>query len=138
MEMTVLEARRKWIDYLKLPTTKKYKSKLESYIDVNERCCLGHGCHVLIPEQRGHSSTGVYYGGNYHYPPTSFVNMVGLTDQRGSYSDGVETEGCESLAEWNDDSYADVTPQEIGEFLEKHIMGGGPFKYLDEHGNVKE
>jgi hypothetical protein len=138
----ILENRRKWIDFLKLPDTKKGTGKLESSADNTARCCLGHACHVLIPETRKviefDNGEIVKYGEERSYAPYLLKNKLGLYDVAGSNDlriefqiGSYETRGC--LAAYNDGT--DITPQEIGAYLETVIEGGRftPFKPLIDY-----
>ena len=128
----ILENRRKWIDYLKQPTTKKGVDRLSNSRNTEERCCLGHACHVIgIPYDRENNT----FDSCWSYPPESLVEALGLWDRAGSCSSWqtyfLPGGKFRSLATWNDDS--DVTPQEIGAYLETVIEGGPetPFKPLE-------
>lgn len=136
----ILENRRKWIDYLKLPDTKKSAGRLENPVVPENRCCLGHACHVLIPELRKQSdeSFTVYYDDEMAYAPVSLKQKLGLYDRQGGnllydlFSIEPYAEQ-RSLSEFND--YTAITPQEIGAYLETVIEGGPktPFRPLSEY-----
>ena len=46
------EAWKKWMEVLRDPSSLKKIGVLESNVNPNARCCLGHACHALIPETR--------------------------------------------------------------------------------------
>ena len=124
----ILENRRKWIDYLKEPTTKKGRDRLRDPQDNDARCCLGHACHVLGVKKTEHG-----YEDEWAYAPKSVIEALGLWDHAGSSSDKYLSylpEGKTCLANWNDGT--NVTPQEIGAYLETVIEGGPntPFKEI--------
>jgi hypothetical protein len=128
---TVLENRRKWIELLKKPDTKKARGILVSRLDPEARCCLGHGCESigLTFDPVGHT-----YDGASHCTPVSAIEALGLWDFAGTThtSGACVAEEYISLAAWNDES--DVSPQEIGAYLETVIMGGfdTPFKPIED------
>jgi hypothetical protein len=135
----ILAARRKWIDFLKLPTTKKAQGELVDSADLDARCCLGHACHVLgatADHDRYLNEDGERH---YHYPPREIVDQLGLWNNAGGGEtfDGGQhkpslSNGQVSLAYWNDRADEPVTQAEIGEWLETVIMGGPetPFKEI--------
>lgn len=138
----ILSNRRAWIDFLKLETTKKGKRVLERVGDNESRCCLGHACHVLIPELRRTSSgldAKVFYGTEWAYAPAKIVGMLGLYSQSGEIKGSVTPlfniigATCPNLAEYND--CTDITPQQIGSYLESVIEGGPdtPFEPLSNY-----
>lgn len=134
----ILENRRKWIDYLKLPTTEKAVGLLEDIGNNSARCCLGHACHLLIPETREKVFDSVYYDHNRGYAPVSIVKMLGLYDRHGIFAGGEfikigSYQSERSLAAYNDNTK--ITPQEIGAYLETVIEGGDntPFQALTEY-----
>jgi len=148
--------RLKWIEHLKHPKTKKYRNFLESYLHPKLRCCLGHACHVLIPNKRVYQTetNSVVYSGHYTTLPDELVHRLGLFDDSGStngnsisytifpdeydgpiYEDEADDEepinySSSSLVTLNDNT--SITPQEIGAYLESVIMGGDntPFKKI--------
>ena len=82
----IYDNRKAWIDYLKRPETKKAKSKLEDFKDPEARCCLGHACHVLIPDSRAvvRHYKEVIYEHAASYPPESVVYALGLFNAYGN------------------------------------------------------
>jgi hypothetical protein len=122
-----IENRRKWIELLKHPDTKKAQGVLVSQHDPEARCCLGHACHALdIP----FDTSRWVYEGNRYTTPLSVIDALGLWGSCGELNDtSARVPGGQgSLAGWNDDT--DTTPQEIGAYLETVIMGGDdtPFR----------
>lgn len=135
----ILENRRKWIDFLQLPDTKKGTGRLEDSVDNSARCCLGHACHLFVSETRkiGYYEN-IYYGNDRSYAPVAVVEKLGLFDYKGSTAGGhdkifVGVYRALTLAEINDDTRA--SPQEIGAYLETVIEGGDntPFKPLTDY-----
>lgn len=135
----ILAHRRKWIDYLKEPTTQKHVGSLESPTNSDSRCCLGHACHVLIPDGRDSSSRNglVYYDNQTSYAPLGVQIMLGLWSPAGSLfmNDTINFHGHQlvSLAGMNDTT--NLTSQQIGEYLETVIEGGPatPFRPLSDY-----
>lgn len=128
----ILDNRRKWIDFLKEPTTQKATDYLVDSENPEARCCLGHACHVL--EIAFDPKTGRYDGELYH-ASRDVQDRLGLWGREGGgkrYEDDTMkpslSNGQTCLAWWNDGSEA--TPQDIGAYLETVIMGGDdtPFK----------
>lgn len=123
----ILENRRKWIDFLKQPDTKKGLGTLVSPDNHEARCCLGHACHVLGAEFDPHRRT---YDLARHVAPSSVMEALGLWSDVGGLNDSSARlpGGLNSLAGLNDDT--SFTPPEIGAYLETVIMGGDntPFK----------
>jgi hypothetical protein len=131
MTATILENRRKWIDYLKQPDTKKTQGFLVAEDNHEARCCLGHACHVLGTE---YDADTRHYEDSFHYPPDSVVEALGLWNHSGGREDELDLDlpsGYGSLSRWNDES--NVTPQQIAAYLETVIMGGEgtPFRPID-------
>lgn len=121
----ILENRRKWIEFLKRPETKKYTSRLASITIPGARCCLGHGCEAL----------GLQYRPSGLLATEEFIEAVGLWSKDGTAKDNGNVfaiKGYRSLASLNDHTV--YTPQQIGEYLESVIMGGEdtPFKPIKE------
>jgi hypothetical protein len=129
----IMANRRRWIDYLKNPDTKKAQGWLD--LGNGERCCLGHGCFVLgIVSEKNEKTKPhhIEYDGEDCFPPASFVEMVGLYGNDGEFVEPDDFSAREGfsfgehtfygLANLNDDS--EITPQEIGEYLESVIEGG--------------
>lgn len=132
--------RQAWIDHLLKPDTKKHTGELESHINSKARCCLGHACHALIPDERGtgvYSDTVNYLGESYDLPGELVVKI-------GMYSSYGDSGSCEAftmpghpdlrnLTAAND--HTSATPQDIGAYLQTVIEGGEntPFKPLSEY-----
>lgn len=121
----VLEARMKWVKFLQKPGRKKATGNLDD--GGGERCCLGHGCFVMgIARSRCVTDGGFKYDGEDQTAPESFIGLVGLHSE-----DGELTNGSSSLVLMNDGP--DMTPQEIGAWIEARITGeepDSPFKPL--------
>jgi hypothetical protein len=119
--------RLKWIEYLKRPETKKFTENLENPEDPEARCCLGHACHVLAPETRNLDNDGdVLYGDDVAFLPDSLVEQLGMWTYEGGANDrdifaDLGYRAC-CLSVLNDNT--DISPQEIGEYLQTVIMGG--------------
>lgn len=134
-DQEIYSNRLKWIEYLKRPETLKAHEELESYTDPEFRCCLGHACHVLAPETRKLAEYTVKYDEQDSYLPEALIETLGLYSGSGDLPLGaISIEGFpeqKCLAELNDRT--DITPQEIGAYLESVIMGGDdtPFKKID-------
>jgi len=115
----VLANRKRWVEFLQKPGRKK----AEGLLDMGDggRCCLGHGCYALgIKRMPSPLSDGVfYYEGQADAAPASFRKMVGLIGGYGELADG----GM-ALAEMNDKT--DMTPQQIGAWIEARITGDAP------------
>jgi hypothetical protein len=128
----IIEARKKWIAYLKNSDTLKTIGKLEDPDNPNKRCCLGHACHIFEVERQA-SKFKVLYDDHSARLPESLVLKLGMWSVYGSGKlvqyklRGLDVKSLSSL---NDD--ADYTPQQIGEYLETVIEGGDdtPFKSL--------
>ena len=101
----ILENRRKWVNHLLDPSTKKTTAKLEDINDPECRCCLGHGCHVLNLK-RVVGAGKVTYCGHSTLAPEKLKQRMGIKST--SY-----------LIEMNDGE--DKSPQEIGKYLESII-----------------
>lgn len=131
----ILANRRKWIDFLKLPTTEKGKGVLEIY-GTDQRCCLGHACHIL-GEIKVVIGGVTLYNGKEYYAPETIVEQLGLYGRQGEVmgDEIVMPNGSRytSLARLNDGS--DYTPQDIGLYLESVIEGGidTPFRPLSSY-----
>lgn len=138
-DQEIYDNRVKAIEQLLDPSSRKAIGKLEDGRHENTRCCLGHFCHVLIPEKRSidilYDDNGdvnlinIDYGDGTAFPPDSIMEMLGLYDRDGSCGDrgnfdptNIMGTTCTSLAGVNDGT--DKTPQEIGEYLLANIMGG--------------
>jgi hypothetical protein len=134
-DQEIYDNRMKWIEYLKRPKTIKGIEELESYNNPECRCCLGHACHVLSPETRTLGKYRVLYGGQQSYLPEALVEALGLYSNSGDLNFGeIKIAGFpnkHNLADLNDST--DITPQEIGAYLESCVIGGDdtPFKKID-------
>ena len=134
-DQEIYSNRLKWIEYLKRPETLKAQEELESFNDPEFRCCLGHACHVLAPETRTLRKYRVLYGGQESYLPEALVEALGLYSNSGDLHFGeIKIAGFpnkHNLSELNDST--DITPQEIGAYLESVVIGGDdtPFKKID-------
>ena len=100
-KIEILENRRKWVNHLLDPNTKKTIHKLEHIDNPECRCCLGHGCHVLNLE-RVVGTNVVQYCGNSALAPTELVERMGIKK-------------TSLLIKMNDGE--DKSPQEIGKYL---------------------
>lgn len=137
----ILANRRAWINFLKRPDTIKGKQLLESTSNNEARCCLGHACHVLIPETRNTNGGRVVYGNitDWAYAPPLLVDKLGLYKANGEIPNGsqalanVTGATWNSLADYNDNT--SITPQQIGEYLETVIEGGfnTPFEHISRY-----
>jgi len=122
----VLANRRTWIEFLKDPRRRKYKSFLDN--GRGARCCLGHACFVLrIPRVIG-AEGAIEYGaaGDVELAPRELVEAVGLWSESGDtqlrFTVELGDTGATNLTIMNDET--DMTPQQIGAYLETVIMGG--------------
>lgn len=130
--------RQKMIDQLKDPKSEKTEGLLEDPNNNNARCCLGHGCHALNIE-RFVDSNGICYGqeNDSAVAPPQLINKVGLFFNLGVFQSRKITTfksvKFDSLVGANDGS--NLTPQDIGEYLESVIEGGEdtPWKPLSEY-----
>lgn len=132
----ILENRKKWIEFLKRPETKKFVGYLENVNNPEERCCLGHACHLFLNDTR-HISDKLFvlYGSanESEVAPFELMHKLGLYSNIGNVRskydmhfkyDGYDYNFC-SLASFNDNNYEiPSTPQIIGEYLESVIEGG--------------
>ena len=131
--MSILENRRKWIDHLKDPSTKKFGKLLESISDPEARCCLGHACHVL-------GAVRCVMAGSVFYDGSRTVLSQYMVDQLGLHTNGGRSNDGSKLGKWNYSTlsvindHTDANPQEIGAYLETVIMGGPhtPFKEIKD------
>lgn len=124
----VLAARQKWIEFLKNPHRRKLEGKLGN--EGGERCCLGHGCYILLgpPKVGGPWDPKDGTSGE-------LAKAVGLYSSSGTLPKGYIKVGemqYRSLTELNDDS--DWSPQRIGKYLETVINGGvgTPFRPISD------
>ena len=121
-------ARIKWLDYLREPGRKKYERMLENPDNPEERCCLGHGCHVLKDDAgvtrilAGSSLmtgyTSVFYGGFETSMPKEVAHILDITPN-GAFCEGFDMNGARlgCLAEVND--YTGLTMSEIATLIEE-------------------
>ena len=81
MKMTKDAAWEKWLAKLRDPDSKQFFHKLESFYNPEERCCLGHACHVLISHLRtAHDdSSYVEYDGAEEGLPPSVAKMLDVS-----------------------------------------------------------
>jgi hypothetical protein len=134
----ILENRKKAIAFLKEPARRKAQRWLD--LGYGRRCCLGHMCFALEIEHKQVKVNGrIGYGHMFEdiSAPQELVDLLGLWDDNGgnkSCFDVGKLRGQElpNLTCMNDDT--EMTPQQIGEYLETVIEGGDdvPFKPLDE------
>jgi hypothetical protein len=121
--------REKWVAFLQEPERKKAKGVLVRGNGEN-RCCLGHACHVLDPERKTE-------WGDLSLPPLEIVKMLGLQQADGGIILGENSGWAYSsqpyLTALNDDT--DIRPQEIGKMLAGMIEGGvgTPFRPLTDY-----
>jgi len=117
--MNQLEARRKWIEYLRNPELIRAVGYLES--DLNRGCCcIGHGCNALnIPKtlQKGDVFYSFGEKSQRSVAPTEFVELVGLRTYLGDSSNREHL----SLVELNDHMKAPFS--QIADLLEAGITG---------------
>lgn len=106
--------REKWVAFLQEPERKKAKGVLAR--NGEHRCCLGHACKVLDPDQK----TG--WRLDDPLPPVEIQKMLGLNERSGMAYEGKLTPGFTELTLINDRSK--TRPQEIGKMLEGMIEGG--------------
>lgn len=133
----LLKNRNTWIEFLCEPDRKSTVGKLESPTYPDNRCCLGHGCHILEVSRLERCLNGtkvITYGEDLQElrAPDELVDLVGLWNSDGSSSSGVRLnfEGIyyTNLTEMNDGRFdrdiCPLTPQKIGEYLKSVIQGG--------------
>ena len=159
-QQELLDNRNKWIKALLYPSAKKTTGVLEQ-IDYNGevvgRCCLGTGCSALgVKRIMGDMQNVGYYDGEddgysvFKGEPMyaesfsqEFADLVGLYDKEGLRGDydwptsakiSIGNYEATSLSSLNDNT--EVTPQEIGAYLQTVIEGGKetPFKPLESYG----
>jgi hypothetical protein len=124
--------REKWATFLQEPERKKAKGYLVRGVGEN-RCCLGHACYVLDPDQKSG------WGNKHSLPPQAIANMLGLVHPDGlihpDSSPNAEycNTGMRYLTTLNDDTQ--MRPQEIGKMLAGMIEGGPgtPFHPLTDY-----
>lgn len=124
----------------KEPERKKAKRVL-SKSGGEERCCLGHACQCFLgdPEFTNNflDSTPEYeWEGQRSILPKSLVKQLGMWKETGESRRPIVCPGAidiYSLIALNDKT--ELTPQEIGEYLESAIEGGvdTPFKPLSDY-----
>lgn len=129
----ILENRKKVIEFLKSPTLQKERYRLENAYDTNRRCCLGHMCHVLHLKRAVREINGiehVLYDEHNTTAPDTLIKLIGLNDKWGSFYKDGGVQDC--LSNMND--FTEMTPQEIGVYLESVIMGGPetPWKAISD------
>lgn len=133
----ILQNRQKWIAYLKSPTTKKAYKRLVDPMDHEARCCLGHACHILIPES--FKPSNCTFMECVTYPSAHVINLLGLWNSSGGNPENspffvnLEVPNVIDLASLND--HTSYTPQQVGEYLESVIEGGPttPFRSLNDY-----
>lgn len=131
-----LDNRYKWAHFLMEPERKKAVGGLESMVDLEARCCLGHACAMLGVE-RSNDMSSIRYGHEQTatVAPQEVIDALGLHGASGGFKkiikeadlgfrlSGTATEGnvCGiiSLASLNDRTTA--TPQQIGKFILDNI-----------------
>ena len=131
----ILSARITWAQFLQQPEREKAIGNLDEGDE--KRCCLGHGCYCLGVVRRLLDFDARYAYGEEEAqvcPPKEFAEAVGLWSRDGcakSLQDLIREK--ESLAELNDET--DITPQEIGAYLESVVEGGPdtPFRPLSDY-----
>lgn len=147
----ILNNRRKWINILKDNKTQKLRGRLDA--GNGRRCCLGHGCYILDIEKEVtlnalfREKYTVAYGASIamETAPEEFVEAVGLWDCSGAPFNDAQIEWWNGqlfndLTAVNDEylnadgEAIDISPQEIGGYLESVIEGGvnTPFRPLSE------
>lgn len=133
----ILENRRIWIEFLKT-NPPKFIGKLENIENQEERCCLGHGCHIFNidkKEMKLITTISVNYGGEFWSAPEKLVELLGLRDEDGTIPDEYFYENLTvtNLLELNDET--DMNHRQIGEYLESVIEGGdnSPFLPLEDY-----
>ena len=122
------------MEVLRDPLSEKTKHRLESYDIPNRRCCLGHACHALIPDERRAfalmRSTGrVLYNNEHTRLPTKVAEMLDVNTicefkeplliDNGPLWSGADLNDCTDLA-----------PKEIADILWRERKKGNiqPFK----------
>ena len=130
------EAWRLWLAFLREPGREKTEGKLEDVEHPEQRCCLGHACHVLGAERHADEHEGeVLYDGRedeftvplaklLNVTPTVYFRRPAPVPKPRSHTfegTGV-TVGFLSAAKLNDDT--DLTPAEIADVLERERAAG--------------
>ena len=130
----ILANRIKWGEFLCEPERKGYKGELENLDNPEERCCLGHACHLFTPDSREVHGEFIYYAEyNYLVAPKPVEELLGLYRDNGEVSRrNGGAMGYSSLASANDGG---KTPQEIGAYILSCVEGGvdTPFKPLSDY-----
>lgn len=140
----IYQNRLKWIKFLLKPDTKKFKGVLEDINNPDYRCCLGHACHVFNLEKTIINAES--FGKQILYENFVAVLPYSLVEKLHMWGDSGEAKNFDnkgtlkdldvySLVTLNDST--DYTPQQIGEYLMKVIMGGDgtPFKPIKKDWN---
>ena len=123
----------RWMKQLRDPEAKPFYMTLENQKNSNERCCLGHACHALIPEKReGPTSEDphVKYDGSSVFMPDSVARMLNTTNGVSFYrkvrSRGVDADCAQKL----NDSKRFSLP-EIAYILERERKAGNIRSFKD-------
>ena len=118
------QARGVWLDFLREPGRKKTKGILERLSAQDERCCLGHACHVL-KAKRQVTPHAVFYGEDLvdDVLPEEIANLLNITYD-GAFSKPVRIGGLHfmSIADVNDNT--EFTPAGIADVLEEQFDAG--------------
>ena len=132
--MTPEEARKTWFAFLREPGRKKHTGELESVLDNERRCCLGHACHVLGANRTEICrDSSIYYGNQSGILPDSIAEMLDMDAEGCLYSsidlDGDEEAdgGIDTITALNDDT--DLNPAQIADVLEKQFERGNVVPY---------
>ena len=130
----ILENRKKVIAFLKDSSRQKHKGSLENIDNTEERCCLGHMCAALNIQREAYNHC-IHYDTEGAIAPESLVNMVGLNGQSGTIRNLYRYKNQRYLGLTDLNDHSDITPQEIGAYLESVIEGGpnSPWRSLNEY-----
>jgi len=90
------EAVNKWLKQLRSDGAEKYTGALESFHEPNARCCLGHACHALIPEDKSICGDIVYYGPEATLLPPYVSSFLKITDS-GTFEKAVSLEKLKEI-----------------------------------------
>jgi hypothetical protein len=118
--------RLKAVAYLKQPHLRKASGVLER--PDGSCCCFGHMCNALAIPKEVKTNGGIYFEGTFDgTAPDTLISKLGMFDSFGRTGNGfdiinTEQEPIVCLVDLND--LTDMTPQQIGEYLESVIMGG--------------
>lgn len=130
----VLENRKKWLEFLRVPGRRKVKGFLD--IGNGQRCCLGHACKALGMKWEGEKHYDVtthpyegniprsfltfFYDNEETEAPQKVIDSLGLRDSYGGLSETVMLNEypIADLVTLNDDT--NLRPREIADFIEKH------------------